>query len=855
MIRNKTSIEAVDIRTILSEEAAIIREAHFAGASGSEIVQRRTALVDRILRELYASKGRHGPMPVLIAIGGYGRGELNPASDIDFLFLCRNDAERNSASPLLYALWDAGMDIGYSVRTISECIDLASNDIKIRTSLMESRLIAGDPSLFQAYLQKMHAEVFFRKPQQFIAEKIAERSAMRQKYGGSLYLREPNIKESAGGLRDFHTARWIAFVRFRVSSLQELVGLRIVTSGQLAVFLRSRNFLWRLRNELHYVAGRKNDQLTFDMQEAAARDFRYRDSTHLIAVERFMKSYFIHARNVQEFSKIVTEGSLQSHKPMTFAGVRRNGAFMIIGKTITPASETVIKDNPIEILAAFAAHQSHGVVFSKKLSEIVASSRLDADARTSPQAAKMFLDILDKPEGLSRTLRLMKDLKFLGRYIPEFRSVQALARHDYYHKYTVDEHILTAIQNLESLWEGRLQTTASMIEAFRNLKKRWLLMLSVLLHDLGKAERFNHEQRGKEIAAVVLDRLGIEGDDKNRVLFLIEHHLMMSSLSQRRELDDDRVIAGFARMVQNRENLDMLYLLTFADVSAVSPSSWTTWKSTLLQDLYLLTAKHFEREMSAMEERESRLANVRSRFFEIAFPKFSKDEIDVFLSSMPIPYLLGTTLSRMMDHIEMINRLPKEQLIVTRRHRMERGYTELTVCAYDAYGMFYRTAGTIAAMNMNILRAQVFTAKNGIMIDTFQVADADGAIVTDEEVWQTIISDLKMVLAGSKLPPIPKTSLYKRILPGTITPSVSFDNETSDTLTIIDITARDRVGLLYFITKTLYDLNLDIASAKISTEGISVKDSFYVSDLLRNKITDKARQDRIRDAILAVLEP
>ncbi|HEX2770212.1 MAG TPA: nucleotidyltransferase domain-containing protein, partial [Geobacteraceae bacterium] len=291
MNRNPSVVPAGDIKAFLTEEESLIRSAHFGGAGGNEVVQRRTALIDRTLKDIYLPLTASTPMPVLIAVGGYGRGELNPFSDIDILFLCRDEQEREQAPRMLYALWDAGLDIGYSVRTVNECVDLSRNDTKIRSSLLESRLLAGDPARYREYLKQMQAEVFYRKPQSYITEKIAERNATRLKYGGSIYLREPNIKESAGGLRDFHSAGWLAFTRFRVSYFPELVTQGVITSGQFIAFLRARNFLWRLRNEIHYLSGRKNDQLTFELQDSAARDFNFRDSAHLLAVERFMKVY------------------------------------------------------------------------------------------------------------------------------------------------------------------------------------------------------------------------------------------------------------------------------------------------------------------------------------------------------------------------------------------------------------------------------------------------------------------------------------------------------------------------------------------------------------------------------------
>ena len=792
-------------------------------------------------------------MPVLIAVGGYGRGELNPYSDIDILFLCRNEGEREQAPRMLYALWDAGLDIGYSVRTVEECIDLAQGDTKIRSSLLESRLIAGEPALFRDYLKRMQSEVFFRKVPNYLSEKIAERSATRFKYGGSLYLREPNIKESAGGLRDFHSAGWLAFTRFRVSSFFELVTQGIIPSDRFNAFLHARNFLWRLRNEVHYLSGRKNDQLTFDLQDQAARDFRFRDSLHLLAVERFMKMYFLNASVIQGFSRMVTERVLPAPQRSWFVRAQNIGPFMMTGKTLSPAAEDTLAARPELFMQAFGLYQSRHAVFSDRLKHLIITCRFGEKVRNSAEAARAFTAILDDPERLFETLELMKDLNYLGRYLPEFRAIQALARRDYYHTYTVDEHILMAIRGLEDVWQGRYPGLSSLYDAFKKLARRWLLMLSVLLHDLGKACRSDHEHRGREIAEGILDRLRIEENDRKRILFLIENHLIMTVLSQRRELSDQKVIVEFAKTVGDVENLNMLYLLTYADLSAVNPTAWSPWKAALLQDLYLRTLRTIEQPIASVQEERQLSAARFHNLQEAARGTFEPEEIRSFIDAMPAHYLETTSIPKQLYHLDLYRHLLKENLVIRHRHRHDKGYTELTVCAYDAYGMFYRTAGTIAAQNLNILRAQVYTGSNGVMIDTFQITDADGKLVAYDEVWRSITADLHEVLSGKRRSPEPRPSQYDRAVSATVAASIEFDNTVSDALTIIDIIAKDRVGLLYRITKCLYDLNLDIASAKIVTEGVRVLDSFYVSDLLRMKITDPERMTKIREALMAVL--
>jgi [protein-PII] uridylyltransferase len=852
--QKKTTSDAGGIKAMLDEEGVFIRDAHFAGAGGSEVVQRRTSLIDRALREAHTRLSASGRMPSLIAVGGYGRGELNPHSDIDIMFLCADERDRNRSPELLYLLWDAGLDVGYSVRTAKECVSLARQDIKIRTSLLESRLIAGEPGLYGSFRQSMQSDVFYWRAAAFIREKVAERNETRRKYGGSIYLREPNIKEGEGGLRDFHTALWLAFTHFRIASLGELVTKGVITEGQYAVFQRSRNFLWGVRNEVHYHSGRKNDHLTFDLQERAAVDFRYRDSAHLLAVERFMKTYFLHARNIREFSNIVVEAVLRRPPRRWFDRTVSIGPFSLVGRTLVAASDDLCRNDAAIVMSAFETAQTRHASLSDHLKSLIQGCRIDDGVRRSPSAARSFLAILNNPDGLSETLTLMKELRLLGRYLPEFRAIQALARHDYYHLYTVDEHILLAIKNLQDLWTGTNPGLPTLFEAFKGLRKRWLLMLTVLLHDLGKAYRHDHELKGAELAENILERLGVEGEDRERILFLIRNHLVMTSLSQRRELTDRKVIADFSRLVQDRENLAMLYLLTYADVSAVHPNAWTQWKAVLLQDLYIRTLNLIEKRAIESEEDKDRLAAMAAKVRTAASGLFASEEIEAFLSVMSDQYLLHTSSGKVLDHMRMMKRLADELLVIDHRHYPDKGYTELTVCAYDAYGMFFRTAGTIAAKNLSILRAQVYTSKNGVMLDTFQITDPDGNLYDYEAAWESIHSELAAALMKKTRPPEPGLFPAARRPAVAVTPSIDFDNDTSETFTIIDITARDRVGFLYQVTKTLYDLNLDIGSAKIVTEGSRVMDSLYVTDLLKSKITDVNRLENIREALMKVLE-
>lgn len=842
---------------MMAEEDRVIRDAHFSGAGGNDVVQRRTALIDRALKGIYGLLSLSGPMPALLAVGGYGRAELNPYSDIDIMFLCRNEADRRRAAEMLYRLWDVGLDVGYSVRTIDECVELGRRDIRIRTSMMESRLIAGGADIYKSFLSAMRSDVFFWKSSSFIQEKIAERISIRQKFGGSIYLREPNIKEGAGGLRDIHAIFWIAAARFRINSLADLVAIGILSPGQYAALRRSRNFLWRVRNELHYISDRKNDHLTFDMQERTAADFGYRSTSNLLAVERFMKAYFIHAKNISELSSIVSAAVLKKPRVRLFLSEWRrrvDGPFVIMGRTISPASEDIFAQDPVRLLTAFEMFQSRGGVFSDRLKALVREARFGDDLRRSPAAAKIFISILDRPERLAETLSLMKDLRFLGRYIPEFRSIESLARHDYYHLYTVDEHILNAIRRLQELWDGRASGPRSLVDALRGLRKKWPLMLAVLLHDLGKVARSEHDHHGVERACRILERLGITGDERERIILLVRNHLLMSSISQRRELSDIRVIAGFAESVQDRENLNMLYLLTYADISSVNPMAWTQWKAALLEELYLRTMSYLGKAGAAEREQE-RLSAAVARLREVAADALGQREVEELLHALPDKYILSTPVQTIVDHMEMMRCIHKERLIIRHRHHRDKGTTELTICAYDAYGMLAKAAGTIAANNLNIVRAKAFTTKQGVMIDTFYVTAADGNMMTYEDVWDSIEADLRDSLTSSRyIPPISDTHPARIVGAAMPPPSVEFDNETSDDFTIIDVTCRDRVGLLYRIARTLYDMNVDIASAKIATEGARVMDSFYVSDLIGKKINDAKRIEKIRDALLAVLE-
>jgi [protein-PII] uridylyltransferase len=861
----------------LNRYREILRCEHAAGADGERVVRSIAAMVDTLMKKLFQcitsdvkSQGRGKEQITLVATGGYGRGELNPYSDIDIMFLYSGkDGRRveDIANKILYFLWDMRLDVGYSVRTLNDCVEMAESDTTVKTALLDSRLICGNVQLFKELQRITLTQIMTRGSDAFIRQKIAELEARREKYGSSVYLLEPNIKEGEGGLRDLHAALWIAKIRFKVSDARELVMKGVLSEEELESYKNSLSYLWRIRNELHYLADRRNDQLTFGDQSKIASFLGYRDNGSVLGVEEFLRDYYLHATRVEQFWSVMVSRCLhREQKSQGILGyfVRRpigEGFFIIKGELTIP-DEKSIEENPARLMMIFEYAQKHGVEIGMQVKELVRKNLhlIHDKFRRSREVNASFFAILRSYKRVGETLRLMHYLGFLIRFIPEFERVHCKAQHDLYHIYTVDTHSLFALEEIVRLRNGVHRETLPLLTRLADeVEKRELLLLAVLIHDIGKGEGGNHSEKGAAMVPTLARRMGLTKEDSERLEFLVRHHLLFAHIAQRRDLHDEKMIIQFARQMGTSENLKMLYLLTYADLKAVGPDVWTEWKAMLMEELYEKTFAVLERGDFKSEARSERVKNVRKKVMEILEGEYSSGLVKEELKALSTRHLLSNPPSALADHIRMLLALGNSPFISRIRHETEGGFSNYAICTLDTPGLFSMIAGVMAANGINILGAQIHTSTNGKALDILQVNSPQGFIITDDVRWERMEEDLRQVIQGKVRV---KALVEKRNRPTLLTEKVKprfptvieIDNDVSRDYTVLDIYTHDKVGLLYRITSTLSELGLYIGVSKISTKIDQVADVFYVKDIFGHKITSEEKLAEIRQRLLVSIE-
>ncbi len=865
------------VKDFIAEERARIEAVHRGGASGLEVVAHHADLVDAVVCQLFRLADRRIP-PILkaqsegcavVALGGYGRRELNPGSDVDVMFLFPRHVDDYLTAILnnvLYFLWDLGFSVGHSCRSLSDAIRMMDADLTARTSMLEARFLAGRYGVFGDLQDRMWRALQGRRAQQYIQLKLQEQAQRHQKYGGSVYLQEPNVKEGPGGLRDFHTALWVARARHRLDDLKALPALGLLTPVELAQCLQALDFLLRVRSELHYLHGGKNDTLSLSLQVSVAANLGFRDEV-TYGVERFMQQYYTRAGALHQFAGRLIERCVArpgSHVEAVMKKLRARDIgdeFTELNRQIhiLPTQHHCFREDPIRLLKIFWYRQEMGYDLSPEAKEVIRSNLvlIDDDFRRSNRALAFFLAILRAPRGVGDTLRQMHHLGVLPAYIPEFARTTCLVQFDYYHRYTVDEHTFVLLDYLESLSE----TSDPRLQEFRRiageLKKPQILKLAILLHDVGKGEGHGHVERGVALAENALTRMGLAPGDVADVKFLVAQHLSMAHIAERRDLDDERLIIEFARQMGSEDLLKMLYLLTYLDINAVGPQVWTDWKGTLLWELFIKTHTILTRGVPEGEEEQRRAAALRASLVAELETDFGGEVVRQHLLLMPVRYVLTTSSAKVGHHLQLIEQVRRGEPVAVRWAAYPlAGYSEVSVCAPGAPGRFAKVVGTLTANGINILSAQLFSRADGVMIRTFQVSDGRGAALEDETIWHRFARDLKAVILDQvqvrELIKTRRRDLLAKPIPrtGEIHTRVEFDNVVSDRYTVIDIRAQDRLGLLYVIASTLSDMDVDVALAKIATEVDQAIDVFYVTEKDGQKVEEESRMEAIRQTLV-----
>ena len=863
-------------RRHLDHARAVLRQRHFAGASGSEIVHDLTAVVDNLMRALYAYAAaehdrrfpRLNQHLAAVARGGYGRAELNPYSDIDLLFL--HDWKPGPyleivAEIILHALWDAGMTVGHTVRNIRECVRMADGDLKEKTAILDSRLLAGDSELWDSLDKALVTDVLNRNQQKFFKVKLDESRERHAQYGDSIYLLEPHIKEGEGGLRDLHTALWLAKIKYKIRSIEELVQKAVITEAEADEVLRARDFLWRVRNSLHFLSGRHFDQLTFEYQEELAPLMGFAGSPGQSASAALMKAYYQQAGTIHMFA----EGLIAriTEEPDSGRLFRRNFSrqirpgVLIQRKTLAVAEADFFRRDPLNLIAIFADCQAHGVELAGGTYQMVRDnlSLIDDRARSDRRFGEVLMRILDGRRRVAETLEAMHRSGVLGALIPEFGNLYARVLHDLYHIYTVDRHSLVAVRECEKLRAGEFKAAVPLLtEVARELDTVPLVFLALLLHDIGKGHGHDHHERGAMLAAEVARRMHLDTEQTDAVVFLVHNHLLMSELAQKRDIEDEQTVAEFARQVGSIERLKELYLMTFSDMRAVAPKVYNNWRDMLLSDLYMRALRVLEQgDHEAVDP--ARLLNLTKTDVRAqlgARPDRAQD-IEEFLERMPDRYFRITPRQDIPLHFDLMRRLSGVTLVCQHRHFPDREFSEFMVVTRDQHGLFSKIAGVLTANNLNILSARITTRSDGIVLDTFRVSHLGGAaaIAMDESRWLRVERDLLSVLSGvqdiqelvAKSRPSPAAS---RPFVSRFATEVTVDNRSSEQHTVIDVFTQDRLGLLFTITHTLSELGLEIHLARISTNADQALDVFYVSDAQGHKISETRLLRKIRATLL-----
>ncbi|MBI3784773.1 MAG: [protein-PII] uridylyltransferase, partial [Deltaproteobacteria bacterium] len=747
-------------------------------------------------------------------------------------------------------------------RNVRECVRLAAQDFKVKTALLDARFLCGDEPLFAEFAKAMESEVLKKGADRFFEEKLAENSERHQRYGDSVYLLEPQLKEGEGGLRDLHTAMWMAKVKFKTNSVEELVQKGVITVPQREEIEVARDFLFRVRNSLHFLSRQHQDQLTFEYQESIAPMLGFRDTATMKGVELFMQTYYLNAATVNRFADEIIERCIppkRSYFPFGRARPReiRPGVTIASG-ILSVSSSEVFEEDPGNLISVFLDAQRHGVRISNSTKRVLRAQLhlMDDAQRRKPATIAAFFEIL-RGKNIYETLREMHLAGALGAFLPEFGRLTCMVLHDLYHIYTVDEHSLRGVHELELLRAGTHKEIATLLtHVMRDADRVELLMLGMLLHDIGKGYGSGHSDRGAKMCDDISDRLHLNTDDAAQLKFLVAQHLNMSHLAQRRDIHDPRLIIDFARRVETLDNLKKLYLLTFADMRAVGPKIWNNWHDMLLSELYLQTAEVFERGAFVEEDHAERIARVKQRIAQAAKDVLPSPRLEEFLRDMPDRYFLGTPEENIVHHLGLIRGIDAGPYVSEVKHFPEREFSEFTIATADRPGLFSMLCGVLLAHGMNILTASINTSDSGMALDIFRISHGDHPEVAMRTArWERMQESLGQVLSGSievdQLVSRPESAsvLGRKYVPRVPT-EVKVDNQVSADFTVLDVYTQDRVGLLFTITNTLFHLGLSIHVAKITTNVDQVLDVFYVSTAAGRKIVEEAQLAEIRDVLL-----
>jgi len=812
----------------------------------------------------------------LAAVGGYGRATLAPGSDIDLLFILpykQTPWGEQITEYILYMLWDLGQKVGHAVRSVDDCIRMAKADMTVRTATLESRFLTGQRQLYDKMVSRFHAEVVTRTGPEFIAAKLAERDERHRQMGNSRYVVEPNIKDGKGGLRDLNTLFWIGKYFYHIVEGADFVDKGVLSRSELRMFERSEDFLWAVRCNLHYLTRRADEKITFDLQPDLAERMGYADRPGMLGVERFMKHYFLVAKNVGDLTRIfcasieVSQGS----KPILervlegWTGGRRKKIrgetdFFIDRGRLNVVSPDVFANDPVNLIRVFWVSSREDLIFHPDALKHITRSLplINRELRTDETANRLFRDILTTPKSVERVLRRMNESGVLGKFVPEFGRIVALMQFNMYHHYTVDEHLIRAVGVMADIMNGGLTKEFPLThELLPQLSGVNLLFIALFLHDIAKGRDEDHSIAGARIARKFCPRLGLTAAETETVSWLVRYHLTMSEVAQARDIQDPETARGFAELVQSPNRLGLLMILTACDIRAVGPGVWTGWKGSLLRSLYYATEPLISGGHSQVSQAD-RIEDAK-KALAVQLDGWSEEEIAVYQARHYSPYWLRAEPVLQVTHAKMIRDADRDGKPFAGSIEVKsfESITEVTFYTPDHPRLLSIIAGACTMCEASIIGAQIFSMRDGQALDTFRLRRAFTSDEDEKVRAHRIIDTVRDLLQGKRRIPADLghgSRLNKRLKPFHVPSEVHVSNALSSKFTVIEVCGLDRSGLLHHLTRALSDLNLTIGSAHISTFGEKVVDVFYVTDLTGYKIEAKARERKVHDRLMQVLE-
>jgi len=877
---------------------------HRAGTGGRDICRGHAAVLDALLRNLW-ERGRNNlseqarrefPRMSLVAIGGYGRGELNPYSDLDIMLLHQGQVARQKPLPhlhqmiqsILLPLFDLGYKVGHSVRSIEDCVEQANQDMKTKTSLIEARLISGDPRLFAWFQKAIVAKCVEGHVDNYIQARLEDQATRRTRHGNSPTMQEPNVKNGCGGLRDFQNLIWMAFFKYRARSLDELRAGDFISDREARDLEKAYDFLLRVRNQMHYQTGRSTDILTRNLQPSVASKLGYTDRSPVRRIEAFMRVYYNHSRQIYLLTRTVEDRLALLPKSGAFPRIGRLirrpfarkpsppvDGFIFQDGQILPSSKRVFRDSPRRLMRVFHHAQQRGLRLHPDTAQLIRHQLdlVDRAFQRDDQVRDTFVDILTRRGQVARILRAMHETGLLGKYLPEFGRLTCRVQHEFYHQYTVDEHTLVCLEKLDHISNTEKGMLLGYSEMIQRVEHPFVLYLAMLLHDAGKGQDHDHSEIGAELAAKVGRRLQLEPRSIDALRLLIAEHLTMAHVSQRRDLEDPAVIARFAATVQSVENLRMLTVHTVADSLATSDKLWNSFKNSLHLELYHKTKAELEGNTVFLRKEETRERRQLQESVAKAMPRtISEEELDIHFRALPPRYYHIHTPKEIVTDIVLTHRFLGLQLsdeptqglhpVLAWKNDKNRGYTRLKICTWDREHLFCTMTGSLAAAGINILGAQAFTRNDDIVLDTFFVTDLHlGGPVKkgDRDLFESILVraltrddvDFPSLIAKQKGGALPYPSLTGE----EIELRVAFDHNASEDRTVIEVEAADRLGFLYEASGVLAKFGLNVRLAKVLTENGAAIDSFYVTEVGQRKPLTKERQAAVVAALRKALRP